>query len=295
MAGEAIPEFEPGRARLALRRWLGHRGVVIGGGVLLVIVVLAIVAPLIAPYDPYEQNLLARQVPPVWYEDGSWAHPLGTDQLGRDYLSRLLYGARISLLIGLGAAFISGLVGTALGVTAGYFGGWVDNVISFVVTARLATPIILVALAVVAMIGASLQVVVTVLGLLLWDRYALVVRATTQQIRASDFVAAARAQGCSAWRIVVSEIMPNLANNLIVVATFEVANAIILEAALSFLGLGVPPPLPSWGLMVSEGKAYILFDPWMITIPGVMLFLLVLAINLLGDGIRDVTAPEARN
>lgn len=272
-----------------------HWGLLIGGGVFLLIVVLALLAPLLAPHDPYTQNLLARTIPPIWHEGGTWEHPLGTDHLGRDYLSRLLYGARISLLIGLGAALISGLIGTTLGILAGYFGGWVDNVISFVITARLATPIILVALAVVAMVGSSLAIVIAVLGLLLWDRYALVVRATTKQIRNSDFIVAARAQGCSTTRIVFSEIMPNLANNLIVVATFEVAHAIILEAALSFLGLGVPPPLPSWGLMVSEGKSYILFDPWLITIPGVMLFALVLSINLLGDGIRDVTAPEARN
>lgn len=276
-------------------RWARHVGLLTGGTIVLVIVVIALLAPLLAPYDPYEQDLLARLVPPVWMEGGGWEHPLGTDHLGRDYLSRLLYGARISLLIGIGAALISALIGTTLGVVAGYFGGIVDVVISFLITARLAMPVILVALAVVALIGSSLWVVVGVLGLLLWDRYALVMRATTQQIRSSDFVLAAEVQGCSVLQIVLYEILPNIANNLVVVGTLEVAQAIVLEAALSFLGLGVPAPLPSWGLMVAEGKSFILFDPWLITIPGLLLFVLVLAINVVGDGIRDVTAPEGRN
>jgi peptide/nickel transport system permease protein len=155
--------------------------------------------------------------------------------------------------------------------------------------------VILVALAVVALFGSSFTVVITVLGLLLWDRYALVVRSATQQIRDLDFVMAARVQGASRWQIIRDEILPNIAAPLTVVATLEIAQAIVLEAALSFLGLGVPPPLPSWGLMLAEGKAYILFDPWLITIPGALLFSLVLAINLVGDGLRDVSAPEARN
>jgi peptide/nickel transport system permease protein len=277
------------------RRWGGHMGLLAGGSVVLLFVVLALLAPLLSPHDPYEQDLLGRLVPPVWMEGGSWEHLLGTDSLGRDYLTRLLYGARISLLIGVGAAVISGLIGTTLGLAAGYFGGLVDVAISFLVTARLAMPVILVALAVVALVGSSLWIVVGVLGLLLWDRYALVIRATTQQIRSSDFVLAAEVQGCNVLQIMLYEVLPNVANNLVVVATLEVAQAIVLEAALSFLGLGVPAPLPSWGLMMAEGKSFILFDPWLITIPGVLLFALVLAINLVGDGIRDVTAPEGRN
>lgn len=276
-------------------RWLGHSGLVAGGLVIGAIVLLALLAPLLAPHDPYEQNLLARIVPPVWYEGGSWEHLLGTDHLGRDYLSRLLYGARISVFIGLAVAFVSGLIGTTLGVAAGYFGGRVDTVISFLITARLALPVILVALAIVALFGSSLTVVVTVLGLLLWDRFALVMRSTTQQIRDADFVMAARVQGASNLQIIRDEILPNVATNFTVVATLEIAQAIVLEAALSFLGLGVPPPLPSWGLMLAEGKSFILFDPWLITLPGIALFALVLAINLVGDGLRDVTAPETRN
>jgi peptide/nickel transport system permease protein len=186
---------------------------------------------------------------------------------------------------------ISGIIGSTLGILAGYFGGKIDLVVSFVTTLRLSVPIVLVALAVVALVGSSLIVVVSVLGLLLWDRFAVVLRSATQQVRSRDFIAAAQAVGCSTWRILLTAVLPNVLNVLIVVATVEMANAILLEAALSFLGLGVQPPLPSWGLMVAEGKAFMFFDPWMITIPGLALCLLVLAINLLGDGIRDVTAP----
>ena len=277
------------------RRILGHQGVMIGAAIVLAAVLIALSAPLIAPHDPYYQDLLNRLVPPVWDSRGSWEHILGTDHLGRDYLSRLIYGARISLLIGVGAALISGLIGTVLGVAAGYFGGRVDMVVTFMITVRLSMPVVLVALAVVAIVGGSLQVVVMVLGFLLWDRFAVVMRSSTLQIRSMDYVAAAQAVGCSTTRILTTEIMPNVVNNLIVIATLEIAHAIILEAALSFLGLGVQPPLPSWGLMVSEGKDMMLFEPWLITIPGVALFLLVLAINLLGDGARDITAPENRN
>ena len=276
-------------------RILGHQGVLIGVTIVAAVILIALSAPLIAPHDPYHQDLMNRLVPPVWDARGSWEHIFGTDHLGRDYFSRLIYGARISLLIGIGAALISGVIGTLLGVAAGYFGGRVDMVVTFLITVRLSMPVVLVALAVVAIVGGSLQVVISVLGLLLWDRFAVVMRSSTLQIRSMDYVAAAEAVGCSTTRVLMTEIMPNVVNNLIVIATLEIAHAIILEAALSFLGLGVQPPLPSWGLMVSEGKDMMLFDPWLITIPGVALFLLVLAINLLGDGARDITAPENRN
>lgn len=280
---------------LLLRRSGRHLGLVVGTVVFVAIALMALLAPWIAPYDPYAQSLGNRLVPPIWMDGGTWAHALGTDHLGRDYLSRIMYGARISLLIGVSAALLSGVIGILLGVSAGYFGGKVDMVVMFIITSRLAMPVILVALAVVALFGSSVQIVIIVLGLLLWDRYAIVMRASMLQIRQMDYVQAARAQGCSVPWLLLSEVMPNLLNNLIVIATLEMAHAIILEAALSFLGLGVQPPLPSWGLMVSEGKDYILFDPWIIAIPGAFLFVLVLAINLMGDGIRDVTAPDSRN
>ena len=296
MATSEIQTSAPNKGFDLLRRRVrGHQGMIIGSVIVVSVLLIALLAPLLAPHDPYQQDLLKRLVPPVWDSRGSWEHVLGTDHLGRDYLSRLIYGARISLLIGIGAALISGIIGTIMGVMAGYFGGRVDMIVTFMITVRLSMPVVLVALAVVAIVGGSLQVVIAVLGLLLWDRFAVVMRSSTLQIRSMDYVAAARAVGCSTSRVLMTEVMPNVVNNLIVITTIEIAHAIILEAALSFLGLGVQPPMPSWGLMVSEGKDMMLFEPWLITIPGVALFLLVLAINLMGDGVRDITAPENRN
>jgi len=277
--------------RLLLERALAHKGLLIGAAVLTAALALALLAPLLAPYDPYHQELALRLRKPVWYPSGTWAHPLGTDNLGRDYLSRMIYGARISLLIGFSAMAISGAIGATLGVLGGYLGGRVDLAVTFLTTLRLSLPVVLVALAVVALVGSSLWVVVGVLGMLLWDRFAVVMRAATQQVRHLDYVAAAQAVGCSGARIVLTAVLPNVLHILIVIATVEMANAILLEAALSFLGLGVQPPLPSWGLMVSEGKNFMFFDAWLIAIPGLALCLLVLSINLLGDGIRDVTQP----
>lgn len=287
--------IEPSASSLLLKRVFGHAGMTIGGGVLLFIFLIAILAPLLAPHDPFDQDLSKRFLDPVWGAKGTWLHPLGTDGFGRDYLSRMMFGAQTSLLIGFAAMLISGVIGTALGVAAGYFGGRVDMIITFIITTRLAMPVILVALVVVALIGSSLNIVIWVLGLLIWDRFAVVMRATTQQVRSMDYIAAAKALGCSTTRIIFTEIMPNVANALIVVATLEVAHAVLLEAALSFLGLGVQPPTPSWGLMISEGKGMMFFKAWVIAIPGFALFMLVLCINLMGDGIRDVTAPENRN
>ena len=275
-------------------RVFGQTSLVLGAAILLAICAIALLAPALAPHDPYAQDLTRRLIPPLWYPKGDWTHPLGTDNLGRDYLSRTLYGARISLLIGLSVMVISGIIGTAMGLVAGYFGGRVDLVITFLITTRLAMPVILVALAVVALLGGSLLVVILTLGLLKWDRFAVVMRSATQQTRSLDYVAAAEAAGASTARIVLREVLPNIAPHLIVVATVEAASAILLEAALSFLGLGVQPPLPSWGLMIAEAKAYMFFSFWLIAIPGTALALLVFAINLAGDGLRDAIAPEGR-
>lgn len=288
---------EPTPGQLLRRRVFGHAGLMIGGTILVTIVLVALFAPLLAPHDPYDQVLSRKLIPPIWFDDpkATWDHVLGTDMFGRDYLSRVLYGARISLTIGLTAMLISGVIGTTIGVLAGYFGGRVDMVANFIITTRLSMPVVLVALAVASLIGSSLTVVIWVLGLLIWDRFAVVMRSATMQVRGLDFVAAAQALGCSTRRILLSEIMPNIVNNLIIVATVEAAHAIILEAALSFLGMGVQPPTPSWGLMIAKARGLIFFEPWLIMIPGIALFSLVLAINLLGDGIRDVSAPESRN
>jgi peptide/nickel transport system permease protein len=285
---------QPSRAMLLRRRAFRHKGLIIGAALLGAIVLVALLAPVLAPEDPYAQDLARRLIPPVWYAKGTWAHVFGTDNLGRDYLSRTIYGARVSLLIGFSVMVISGLIGTTLGLTAGYFGGRVDMAVTFLTTVRLAMPLILVALAVVATIGGSLLVVVAVLGLLKWDRFAVVMRAATQQVRALDYVAAAECVGASTTRIILGEILPNVAPQLVVVATIEAASAILLEAALSFLGLGVQPPLPSWGLMIAEAKSYMFFSFWLIAIPGTALAILVLAINMVGDGIRDVAAPAGR-
>ncbi|MGA9865394.1 MAG: ABC transporter permease [Acetobacteraceae bacterium] len=249
--------------------------------------IVAIVGPWLAPHDPFVQDLGHRYVPPAWMAGGSPAHWLGTDGLGRDYLSRLILGARISMLIGVSTIVLSGTIGTTLGVLGGYFGGTVDAVVMFIVSCRLAIPLILVALTVVFMVGSSLVVVVLTIGLLLWERFAVVSRAVTRQVCALDYVAAAWAAGCSRTRIILREVLPNIAHHLVVIATIDMAIAILLEAALSFLGLGIPPPLPSWGLMIAEAKDYMFFTPWVIEIPGVALLVLVLGINLLGDGLRD--------
>ena len=268
---------------MTLRRVSTSIGLLIVGATLAV----AILAPWITPHDPFAQNLDGRMAVPFWLDGSVAGHPFGTDQLGRDYLSRLIYGARISMIIGISVVICSGLIGTSLGVLGGFFGGRVDTVVMFVITCRLAIPLILVALTVVSFVGSSFGVVILTLGLLLWERFAVVARTTTMQVRTLDYIAAAQAAGCSKAHILLREVLPNIAHHLVVVATLEMALAILLEAALSFLGLGVPSPLPSWGLMISEAKDFMYFSPWVIMIPGVALFVLVLGINLLGDGLRD--------
>jgi peptide/nickel transport system permease protein len=230
----------------------------------------------------------------VWMEGSQPAHLLGTDQIGRDYLSRLIYGTRISMLIGILTVITSGLIGITLGIVGGFYGGRTDDIVMFLITCRLSIPLILVALTVVALVGSSLAVVILTLGLLLWDRFAVVARTTAMQVRNLDYVAAAQAAGASRLHILTREVLPNIANHLLVVATLEMALAILLEASLSFLGLGVPPPLPSWGLMIAEAKEYMFFSPWVIMTPGVTLFVLVLGINLLGDGLRDLLRADPR-
>jgi peptide/nickel transport system permease protein len=237
---------------------IGTVGFAIGIAIVALVVVAAVVGNALVPQDPFTQDLGNRLKPPFWMEGTQAGHLLGTDQLGRDYLARLVYGARISLLIGIMTVITSGLIGITLGVLGGFFGG----------------------------------LVVATLGLLLWDRFAVVARATTMQVRNHDYVSAAWCAGASTSHILIKEILPNIASHLAVVATLEMALAILLEAALSFLGLGVPPPLPSWGLMIAEGKDYMFFSPWVIMIPGVALAVLVLGINLVGDGLRNLLGAE---
>lgn len=287
-----VAVLSPGQ--VALRRALKHTGFWAGGGILLLIVLAALLAPLIAPYDPAVQSLGARFVPPMWAEGGSTAHLLGTDNLGRDVFSRLLFGARTSVMLGFLTVLVLGFIGVSLGLAAGYFGGWVDLTVNFLINIRLTLPVVLVALVVVAVMGNSLTLLVMVIGLLLWDRFAIVTRSATQALAGREFVTSARTIGSSTLRIILREILPNITGPLIVVASIELAHAILLEASLSFLGLGVQPPLVSWGLMIAEAKSQLLFRPWMIAIPGVALVCLILAINLLGDALRDITTPEGK-
>lgn len=276
------------------RKMRGNTGALIGGTLLAAIILIALLAPLLAAHDPIAQDLSRRLLPPFWHDRAVPEHLLGTDHLGRDYLSRMIYGARVSLGVGLGVILVSGAIGITLGLIAGYFGGWIDMVISFAITTRLSLPIVLVALAAVALGGASLTTLITVLGLLLWDRFAVVTRAAAQSLRHQEFIMGLRSIGASRMRILFLEILPNMRATILVVVSLEVANVILLEAALSFLGLGVRPPTPSWGLMISEGRDNILFDPWLIALPGSALCLLVLAVNLFGDGMRDITGPARK-
>ncbi|HEV2672893.1 MAG TPA: ABC transporter permease [Aliidongia sp.] len=284
----------PAPARATVHRLLRHGRFWLGGGTIALVLLLSLIGPTIIGQDPTQQDLAHRLTDPFWGAHGTSTHILGTDQLGRDTLARLLAGARVSLFIGVATVIVSGTIGTLLGLLGGYFGGRVDLAVNFIVTIRLTLPVVLVALVVVAMVGSSLTILVLVIGLLLWDRFAVVTRSATQRLAHSDFVIAARCIGSSTPRILLAEILPNITGPLIVVATIELAHAILLEAALSFLGLGVKPPLASWGLMVAEAKSQLLFRPWQIAIPGVALALLVLAVNLLGDALRDVLAPEGR-
>ena len=276
----------------ASRRILRNAGFLVGAVIVGFVLIVAILAPWIAPYDPFAIDLGRRLIPPMWMEGGTPANLLGTDQLGRDYLSRLIYGARISMIIGIATVITSGIIGTTIGVLGGFYGGRVDDVVMFLITARLSIPVVLVALAVAGLMGSSFILVILVLGLLLWDRFAVVARSTTMQIRTLDYVSAAWCSGCSQASVLLREVLPNIATHLAVVATLEMALAILLEAALSFLGLGVPAPLPSWGLMIAEAKEYMFFTPWVILVPGITLFILVLGVNLLGDALRDMLGTD---
>ena len=276
------------------RNILHHPGLMLGLVILASLVILAAFAPWISPYNPYDQQLPQRLLPPVWVHGGSAAHLLGTDHLGRDYLSRLIYGARVSLLIGFGAASIGCVIGVTLGICAGFFGGFIDRIVSFILTCQLALPGLLLAMALVFLIGPSVGVVICVIGFLHWSYYLVVTRAATQKIRDLEYITAARAIGSSRLQIMVTEILPNLFSEIIVIFSLEVGVAVLAEAALSFLGVGIQPPTSSWGLMIAEGKVSVFLRPWLVILPGMFIFLLVLAANLVGDGLRDLMSNESR-
>ena len=260
--------------------------------ILAVVAGSAILAPRVAPYDPILQEITLRLKPPGWSLPEGRTFLLGTDHLGRDILSRLIFGARISLVIGLSAVAVAGTLGTLIGLVAGYRGGRVDDFCMRLTDTMLAMPFILLALAVIAVLGPSLQNIIFVLGITSWVSYARIVRAEVLTLRTREFVAAARVLGGGGSRIVFRHLLPNVLTPVIVIATLEVARMIILESALSFLGLGVQPPTPTWGGMLADGRAYLSTAWWLATFPGLSIMLTVLGINLLGDWLRDVLDPR---
>jgi ABC-type dipeptide/oligopeptide/nickel transport system permease subunit len=291
----AAPSTRLSRRQYWLRRLWKLRLGVLGGLIVLGVCLMAILAPVIAPYDPLKQDLGARLVPPFWDEAGTWAHPLGTDRVGRDTLSRLIWGARVSLATGALATILSLVIGVVLGIMAGYYGGLMDSLIGGLVNLWLAFPFILLALAIVAVLGPSFVNMIVALGLTTWPIFTRVVRSEVLRARRQDYVTAATMLGARDVRIMARHIFPMLINSVIVLGSLEVARLIILESFLSFLGLGVQPPAASWGNMLAEARQYILQMWWLVTLPGLALFVTTLGINVCGDALRDLLDPRLRN
>lgn len=277
---------------MLLRKLWKFRAGVLGLLIVVGVSLLAIFAGSVSPHDPYDQEVVNRLKPPVWAEGGSPEHLLGTDPVGRDVLSRLIHGGRISLATGVASVIIAAVIGVVLGLMGGYYGGKLDSVINNLVNVMMAFPFMLLALTAVAVMGPNFRNIVIVLGATGWPIYTRVVRAETYHLKALEFVVAARAMGFSSLTIVAKHIFPNLINTLIVTSSLEVARMIIQESFLSFLGLGVQPPTPSWGGMLGEGRTYMLTHPWLATFPGIAIFVTTLGINLLGDGLRDLLDPH---
>ena len=293
--------FSPNRVRRRSARSIMSvawklRMSVAGGIVLLILALLAIFAPLLTPYTTEEGSVRERLIPPVWQDGGTWDHPLGTDGIGRDYATRLLYGGRIALSVGLLATIVAASIGIALGMLAGYAGGWVDSIISTIVNVWLTFPFILLALAVMSVLGTSFTNVVLVLGIGGWPIYTRVIKFEVERIKQLEYLAASKVIGVGIWRTIWRHIAPNLVNTIIVIATVQVARLIISEAFLSYLGLGIPPPTPSWGYMLNESIPFSFSwsDIWLPTLPGLAIFITTLSINFVGDGLRDLMDPRQR-
>ena len=266
----------------------------VGGAILTVLLVCGLGAPLLAPRDPQAQTLEDRLRPPRWVENGSPAYFLGTDNLGRDMLSRIIYGSRISLLVGAATVIFAGLVGCSLGAMAGYFGHSVDEVVSKVSEIFLAFPFLLISIAIMAFLGQGVGNLIIALMLSRWVQYCRVVRGEVLSIKERDFVTAAKALGGQDFYVLFRHVVPNTFASVTVIATFGMAIVIITEASLSFLGLGVPVHIPTWGSMLAEGRSYINRAPWLTIFPGLAIFITVFGINLLGDGLRDIFDPKLR-
>jgi peptide/nickel transport system permease protein len=287
----ALPSSLPPRA-FALRL----RGLpLVPIAILAIIALTAIFADVLAPHNPEVGSLTARFRPPFWQAGGSMDHIFGTDQLGRDVLSRLIFGARVSMVVGFTAVIFAGVVGTALGILAGYIGGWVDQVIMRITDAWLALPALTFAIFLAAVVGPSMWNIVIILGAVYWTRYARVVRGEVLSLKEREFVRLAIVAGCSKWTIMHRHILPNVVNSAIVLATLMLGVVIVTEASLSFLGVGVPPPQPAWGLMLSDGKQGLMVGYWWLTVmPGCCIMLMVLSANLLGDWLRVKFDPQLR-
>jgi len=276
--------------RLLLKSKTGALGLLI----VLCVVLMALLAPTLAPHDPVKTNVAKRLLPPMWQEKGKPEHPLGTDNLGRDVLSRILYGSQISLLVGFCAVVVAGLIGVIIGLFSGYYGGWLDAVLMRTTDAFLAIPNILFMLVILAVMGPSLVTLIFVLGFTNWTTYARMVRGEVLSIKERDFVRGARAVGASDLRIISKHILPNVISSFIVISTLSVATTIILEASLSFLGLGIQPPDVSWGGMLSDGRQYLATSWWVATFPGIAITITVLGIIFLGDFLRDTLDPRLK-
>ena len=288
-AGEAA---RPAGASRAWRKFARNPAALVGMFILLVVVGAAVAAPWITPHDPAKQSLIRRFTPPVWATGGNAAYPLGTDQIGRDILSRIIHGARISLLVGVLAVVVSVLIGVTLGLVSGFIGGRIDTVLMTVVDITWYFPQLLLALAFVAALGPSLVTVILVLGFTGWERYARVVRAEVLSLREKDFIEAARAMGIGSIRILLRHVLPNTFSSIVVLSTLQVAQAILQEAALSFLGVGSGRTYPTWGQMIALGRDFVSVAWWLPTFPGLAILATVLAINLVGDRLRDALDPR---
>jgi ABC-type dipeptide/oligopeptide/nickel transport system permease subunit len=288
------PITGPTAGRRSLRRLWRLKWGLAAALVLLLIVLVTLAAPWLAPYSPVEVDIQHRLGPPAWMEGGKTDHWLGTDQIGRDLLSRMIYGGRVSLLIGVTAVAISSTIGVLLGLAAGYFGAKIDWIIMTLINVMLTFPFVLLALAVIAVLGPSLLNMILVLGVAGWPIYARVIRAETMALREREFVVAGRALGMSHARIIFGQILPNLISAITVVATLQIAQVIILESFLSFLGLGVQPPTPAWGNMLGEGRVYMLNSWWIAAFPGAAIFVTTLVINLMGNALRDWLDPHMK-
>jgi ABC-type dipeptide/oligopeptide/nickel transport system permease subunit len=262
--------------------------------VLLVVILAAVLAPWISPHDPLVVDIRHRLAPPAWMTGGTPEHLLGTDQIGRDLLSRVIYGGRVSLIVGVSSVLLSSTIGVLLGLAAGYFGGKLDWIIMTVVNVVLTFPFVLLALAVIAVLGPSLPNMIAVLGIAGWPIYTRVIRAETITLKEREFVTAGRALGMSHLRLIFRQILPNLVSAGVVIATLQVAQVIVLESFLSFLGLGVQPPIPAWGNMLGEGRVYMLNSWWIAAFPGAAIFVTTLVINLMGNALRDWLDPHMK-